>query len=463
MTVLPVIAQDHAPSNRLLTPNILVELTKSNNGTVVSARLSQREAEGRLTSARGAGLPTVSLDSRMSWIANPTDAVTLAAGSFAQLPTALPSTDMTIMDAQDPFYYSAALSVDQALWTWGKVSAAVETRDRERLMAGADADRAEASALADLYRSLYALAYQQEALSIVNSQGELSERMLASVASSRVAGVVTDLEYEDASLNAERISRSRASLEDSVRKLKRSVLLLAGIDPDGDYEISVEGLSETPAVPEATAAEWSARARSGNLDLAYAERGVDVRASAADLARKQASGRPDVGLNVRAGWNGSRLPGDDDWSDKGDWFATFTVAVKGSLLDFGASAGKIAEAEFAAARAVSDWESAVKSVDTAVGASLEALDTLRDEAEYCSRLAAFQEAKVIDAESRRSAGAGTELSVLEAQSDWLSAVLDSTGAMMQYTDACVSFLLLADPAEILSGTPFGITSSPFVR
>lgn len=450
-----------APGNgmglEILTPARLVELVQTSNPSVISARLGEKEATGRLESAKGARLPTVSVDSKASWIANPAEEVTLGAGSFGSLPvpsaanpTLLPSSDVTIADAQDPFYYQAAFSLDQAVWTWGKLDAAVNTREKERLAAQTNGDRTEASALAELQRSLYALSYQREALSIVEAQRDLSARMLTSVAASRDAGAVTNLEYEEAVLNAEQLERSAESLADSISKLERNILFLAGLEPSGAYIVTTDGIEsgneKTPVLEDAEL--WTDQARSDNLDLLYASRSVDLRNAAANLARRQAAGKPDVGLNLRGGWNGSRLPGESDWDDKGDWFVTATVAVKGNLLDFGTSSGKVHEAEAAAARSVSDFNRAASQVVTAVETSLSTLETLSRDVEYKERLALFRSAKVKDAESRREAGAGTELSVMNAQSDHLSAVLDLAAARMQYADARVSFLLLASPSEL---------------
>lgn len=436
----------------------LMELARVSNPALVSARLVEEEAAGRLEAARGALFPTLSLDSRASWIANPTEAIRIDAGSFGSIPvpspaspTILPATDVIIAEEQDPFYYSAALSMDQAMWTWGKIPAGAALREKEVIAARVNGNRAEASTLADLQKTLYALDYQREALSILETQIGLSDRMLSSLASSRAAGAVTDLDYENAALDAERLKRSAANLTDSVAKSERYIKFLAGLDPAGNYHISTEGLPKIPDIGGTTVSEWARRARAENLDLAYASQGVELRNAAAELSRLQGAGRPDVGLNLRAGWNGSRLPGEEDWSDKGDWFVTVSVAAKGNLVDFGASSGKIRESEAAADRAAADLAWALAQVDTAVSTALSSLETLRADLEYKENRVAFQDAKVRNAESRLSVGAATELAVLEAQSEHLSAVLDQANARMHYTDAWVSFLLLAAPAELGRG------------
>lgn len=455
---LTLLALGGKAAGETLDANRLMELARVSNPSLVSARLGEAEAAGRLEAARGALFPTLSLDSRASWIANPEDAVRIDAGSFGSIPvpspvvpTLLPATDVTIAEEQDPFYYSAALSMDQALWTWGKIPAGIALREKEGLAARTNGNRAETSTLADLQKALYALDYQREALSIMETQMELSDRMLSSLALSRAAGAVTDLDYDSAALDAERLKRSAANLSDSVAKSERYITLLAGLDPAGNYRISTGGLPEIPDIGGTTLTEWARRARAENLDLAYASQAVEIRNAAAELSRLQGAGRPDVGLNLRAGWNGSRLPGEEDWSDKGDWFVTVSVAAKGNLVDFGVSSGKIRESEAAADRAAADFAWTAAQVDSAVATSLSSLETLRADLDYKERRVAFQDAKVRDAEARLTAGAATELAVLEAQSEHLSAVLDQASARMQYTDAWVSFLLLAAPAELGRG------------
>jgi len=438
-------------------PTELRDRVLSINPRLRSARLGVDEASGRLKAAKSAGLPTLSMELRSSYFANPSDGIVISAGEFGSLPLgtstlSLPSTDVTVQDPQDPFYYYGAFSIDQSIWTWGKTESAVKLREKERELASVSALNAELSALTSLYKDLYSLSYQREALALARTQSELSRKMVASIAVSRDAGITTELDYQEARLNAEKADRSAAALEDSIRYLEDDIRAMADLDPG--VSISTEALAQPPSLRELTLGRWQAQAEEENLDLRSAALAVELRGLSETLARQGAAGRPDLGANVKFGWAGSRLPGEDDWGDKGDWFLTATVAAKGTLLDFGKTSGSLAEASAAAKRASFDYARSRSQVSTAVSSSIARLETLWGDLDYAERTASFQDGKVHSAEAEREAGGVGDVDVLKAQIDRLSAVLDLSSARMRYSDACISLLALADPSQLRSGSAF---------
>lgn len=432
------------------------------NPLAVAARLATEESEGRLKTARAARMPTIAFESQSSWLANPSDAIELSEGELGVIPGAppvlLPSGDVIIQDAQDPLYFSRALSLTQPVWTWGKLSAAVELGEREVSLSRTDATRVEASALADLYKDLYALAYQREALSIVREQETLSRRMIESVAASRDAGVVTDLDYREAEIDAEQIRRNAERLEDSVALLERNVLTAAGHTVRDGLRVSTDALAFLPLVEPATLDAWTLRARVENLDAAAAEAASALAASAARLASMRAKGRPDAMLSLKGGWNGSRFPFQDEWDDKSDWFASATLVFRNTILDSGARDGEEASAAAAATKAAANYRNAVSEVDAAIESLYASMGTLEGDMLYYVRRAELKSARAAEKVAAREAGSGSDLTVLEAQVEHSTAVLDLASSRMRYSDTCISLLLLAAPSRLVSGSPFRVAA-----
>jgi outer membrane protein TolC len=448
-------------AEEVLDPRRLREEVLTSNLDSAASRLGIREAEGRFETARASGRPTISLESGISYLANPSDAVILEQGSFGSLPTGtvppympLPTENVTIVDAQEPFYYSASISLTQPIFTWGKVPALVDLREKEMTLARTEAQRTEAQVLVRMYRYLYDLLYQREALAVVKDQEELSKRMLVSIEASMKAGVATELDYEEAKIEMEQIRRSIEALENAVSNLERSILALTGRTDFEGVSIRTDSLVPEPRLPQRDRETWKRLAREENLDLRTADGGTDLAEAAAVLAERQSAGRPDIGLSVKAGWSGSRLPGQEEWDDKGDWFLTVGIAAKGTLLDFGASEGSRKEKASAAEAVRMKYNRAVTDVDIAAERLYDILITLGEDIDYLERRVDLRSRRVTEKEAAEAAGAGSELSVLEAQNEHLIAVLDLTSARMQYSDTCISLLSLAMPSALLSGAPF---------
>lgn len=438
----------------------LAASTLESSGEAASASAAVREAEARLAAARRAKFPVVGMDARASWIGNPSDAVVVSAGELGSIPSAaglilLPGEDLTIYEAQEPLYYQVAFTVDQPLWTWGKLDAAASFRGAELSLAEARSAKAATESLASLYSKLYALRYQREALSLARVQVGLSALTVSAAKSSLDAGALTALEYRAAELEAEGLARTLARLEEGERALGREIESLAGLPRGASSEEGFgSGLRAAPAIPDLPLERWLRSAEAYGYDAAVAERAARTAERAALLSSLEAAGRPDVGLSLRGGWNGSRLPIQDGWEEKGDWFVGATVAVKGQLFDSGRGAADSRAAGAAADRARHEADAAAERLALAVASAYDTLSSLEADLRVSERRLGLERDAVEDAAARLDAGAIGEAELLRARSRLLAAQLEDVKLRTEYAGVCVGFLSLASPYEILSGAAF---------
>lgn len=448
----------------------LASLALARSSESLSARSSLAESSASLEAAKRTKLPVLSIDTQASWIGIPTDALVIEEGSFGSIPytpspgttiyIALPDNNVTIFEEQDPFYFSTTLSLVQPIWTWGKLDNAIAAQSVRKELTAANVTKSDTDVLCALYSSLYAIRYQSEALVIVREQADLARRMLLSAAASRDAGFLTELDYEKSSIDAEQLLRTASQLQDSIDSIKRDIADYAGIPASEEWTVRISGLIETPVVSEKSIEEWITLAMGSNHDIALAGLAMKLDESLLRLAESNQAGKPDLGLSVRGGWKGSRFPPAEDWEDKSDWFLTVTLGLQGDLFDFGSSAWKAQAAEAAARKAGLDDERARRSVEKATRSLYALLASYREDIEYAQRKEKHAEAMVEDSRMKREAGTVGEPAVFSAQTEQLSALLELTRLRMDYANACIRFLSITTPYEILSGSAFTLSPSP---
>jgi outer membrane protein TolC len=438
----------------ILKPEDARLLVLSNDAGVLSSEWDVKAAEGRVKSAEAAAYPHISRETHASWIANPTEAIVIETGEIASTPTPIPPQPLTIVDAQDPFYYSAALSLDMPVYTRGKLATQVEMREHELKKSRTGGVYSQVDAVARLFKNLYALMYHREALSLVQDQRELTARMLTALEGSMNAGAMTDLDYQEAVLNARKLDRTLASLSARIRSLEREIVTQTGMEDSIAVTVSTDGLSPEPKLAVKDGETWVRKALTENPSLKEASYSRDALNSMAKLAEKQSSPLPDMFLNITGGWNGSRLPFDSGWEDKGGWFMTVTIGSGGTLLDFGDRAGNVQEAQALAAKADEAYRAARENLVDAIYGLMDTLATLEGDVRYADALVDVNTRKMNDEFSKRDAGASSDLSTLKTQSEQLDSILDLVSLRMQYTDTAIDLLSLAAPYNVLNAEPF---------
>jgi outer membrane protein TolC len=309
-------------------------------------------------------------------------------------------------------------------------------------------------AVARLFKNLYALMYHREALSLVQDQRELTARMLTALEGSMNAGAMTDLDYQEAVLNARKLDRTLASLSARIRSLEREIVTQTGMEDSIAVTVSTDGLSPEPKLAVKDGETWVRKALTENPSLKEASYSRDALNSMAKLAEKQSSPLPDMFLNITGGWNGSRLPFKGGWEDKGGWFMTVTIGSGGTLLDFGDRAGNVQEAQALAAKADEAYRAARENLVDAIYGLMDTLATLEGDVRYADALVDVNTRKMNDEFSKRDAGASSDLSTLKTQSEQLDSILDLVSLRMQYTDTAIDLLSLAAPYNVLNAEPF---------
>ena len=317
--IIPVQFHDaHAAEPRILTLDQALEVADGRNRDIQKAKEYYRLVEGKYVEERSAALPQLTLSSYALRQQDDSQSA-LAAGL-------LPSTETS---------YVADVNFSQALYTWGKVGAAIraarmgfKTADERLRIARQDTRRDVTAAFYDIL-----LAREQERIARQNL--EQKERHLEEARRRHAAGVATDYDVLAASVavaNARPLMiRATNDLRTTRDRLRYVLALEEDVDATGSLETS------TAAVPGyAEALETAHRRRPELAELRWRK---DIYGELVTIAN--ADDKPRLDLKGGAGWR--RVETGGVAGDGKDW--NIGLYLSFPFFDGLKTRGKVAQVE----------------------------------------------------------------------------------------------------------------------
>jgi outer membrane protein TolC len=326
----------------------VLSLARESSEAVRIRALAAAKAGDRLAQARARAFPSVSLEASGSWLANPPEGITVKAGELGTIPLPappfsmpLPSTDIVFVPDAEHAYFKADLSLNQPLFTWGKIAAAIAISERELAAAGAELAGQRRDTARQAHAAYFGALLAEKSLDLLSgmraaARAVLEDRQRAFAEGASVRQDVLQAEAALASVEAKLVEA-----EESRATALEGLSLLIGV-PAGDIRLA-SGFRETlPAFDEQ--ALKSAAAGSSPELLALRERAGAAREKVA-LEKGGAMLLPDFSLAVALGVTGQKVPwASADWSDTWDWDLRISLGTRASLFDAGSSWAKAREA-----------------------------------------------------------------------------------------------------------------------
>lgn len=440
LAAVPLAAQEP------LTLEEAIELAQGASGPLERSRLEVTGARAGVAEARAARGPSVDASAGAAWFANPPEGITIPAGEFGTVtdpgstfPTRVPDAPVELVPDAERLGLSASLTVDQPLFTWGKLvagedaaRAGLEASEARRELARRDVRRAVASAYAAVAAARASEPLVEEIVSILEERLVDARERLDAGASTRRSVLAEETVLAGAEVQLARTRQGRRTAEMTLEWLVgREVGEVAGIDlPD--------------SLPEE--ALLVARARDGHPRLA--ELRATARQAGVQLRVSEASRPPlpDIGLNVKAEVQGQRVPlVQANWIDTWDANLTVSIGASATLYDGFANAAQQNDARSQYDRALS----AVAEYDDSL-----ALQIRRHVERYLVAQASLREAQArvaSAAEERRVAEVSYENELitrgefLGARVGVLEAELASVAARLEMAQSLAEVEYLAGP------------------
>ena len=316
----------------LYNEDALINLALTNNTSIHIAQQAIKSSEADLESAKAQRWPKLSTEVSASFLGNPVGAIGLPAGILGKVGgESIPSEDILIYKGMEDRLYNFALKFEQPIYTWGKINLGVSLAKNALTLSYKQEEKTRNETILQI-RALYqSIAYINEIISILEMQKELGERLLTFANENLEAGFLKESDVLSIKIRLKEIDIGLASTHEQLGSLLSDLSLYSGIQ-----NLSLRQLEINPK--KVLLLPWSKeeaeeKSKTGNDDLQIAFLATEIRKQEASLAKKMASGIPDIGLQIDLSYSGPRFPFiETDWFGQDDWQASISLGLQGVFI-----------------------------------------------------------------------------------------------------------------------------------
>ena len=400
----------------------------ANNTAIRKAAEDEKQAYLDLKDAKAGRGPTISLNITGSYIANPIDPININPADFIDYSSyGMGNSEyVNIYRGMENTYYSFGLQLTQPVFTWGKLTTAVdiysEVYEVRKLQSKDTADKA----ATELSSRLSATAYLVQIKDLLLQQQQSAERLTELADSAVENGMMLYADALGIHVQAKQTEVALSAVEQQLCLMETQIASLTGLKDFTcrDFEDEQKYEDETQAL--LSILDSLGREQVLSLSLSRERNSFKMLESMKKIARlsKEVSGasvnwKPDIALVVNASYGGSRFPVfETDWNGQDDWNAVVTVAFSSKIWDGGKAVRDVSRKVSELEQSEIDYDDAVNQVTSAVNQSLTDIDLCRAEIEYNTALSAQLQEKAKVQKNLWDSGYGSE-------ADYLALVMES--------------------------------------
>ncbi len=420
----------------------LLALAATGNPGLKADAAGEDAARAEFNSARARRLPTLGSAVSGTYIANPSDPITMPAGSIATIPMMLPPTDVVLYESSGNSLYDFKLTGNLPIYSWGKISLGVDLA-RTGLGAAAVQRQKASHELAVRMRANWdALAYLGRATQVLALQAKIGARLVELSERSLAAGFMTPADMARSRIRLKEIDMAATKTAERRDRLLSELASMAGLPGLSIEELLLE-------VPAAGAPRWSedalwTAAKEGNYDLALSAAMLDSRRGLKKLADKNALGLPDIGLQVELSYGGSHFPLiEEGWRDEDDYQLTISIGAEGKILGDAVKAGEAARARAQLAQAEAQDAAAGRSIRQYIHETYLGIELSKAELEYAALKQDGWAADLAQARATIQAGGGSESEYLGLMIEALGGLAEAYATLAGYRSSVLSLEAVA--------------------
>lgn len=323
---------------------------------VVQAKLDTKDAKANYH-------PTIDLTVSGSYIINPIGPITVNASELG-----LPYNQyITLYKGMENTLYQTSLSLQQPIFTWGKISNGVKALKEVESVRSLQLTDTENQLNAELKSRLSAIYYMDDIISLLNEQKSYADRLVELAHAAQEQGIMLAQEVKENEINALQVdvtlSEINAQYSSNLTALRTMTGLLDLTREDISY-IPDEENFYTLAKEDRNALIKSATSQSQPTlqMLSHMQSAMEY---SEKVSKASVYWKPDFALQVSASYGGSRLPlVETDWYRQDDYNGMVTVAFKTTVWDGGKALNNIKRSESNVANAVISRDEAINTIIT---------------------------------------------------------------------------------------------------
>ena len=374
---------------------------------VVQAKLDTKDAKANYH-------PTIDLTVSGSYIINPIGPITVNASELG-----LPYNQyITLYKGMENTLYQTSLSLQQPIFTWGKISNGVKALKEVESVRSLQLTDTENQLNAELKSRLSAIYYMDDIISLLNEQKSYADRLVELAHAAQEQGIMLAQEVKENEINALQVdvtlSEINAQYSSNLTALRTMTGLLdltredISYIPDEESFYSLAKEDRNALIKSATSQSQPTLQMLSHMQSAmeYSEK----------VSKASVYWKPDFALQVSASYGGSRLPlVETDWYRQDDYNGMVTVAFKTTVWDGGKALNNIKRSESNVANAVISRDEAINTIITTLSEQFANQDMAIAKISYLDLKEETLESKVEQKILLQSYGNASEADVLNAK------------------------------------------------
>ena len=374
---------------------------------VVQAKLDTKDAKANYH-------PTIDLTVSGSYIINPIGPITVNASELG-----LPYNQyITLYKGMENTLYQTSLSLQQPIFTWGKISNGVKALKEVESVRSLQLTDTENQLNAELKSRLSAIYYMDEIISLLNEQKSYADCLVELAHAAQEQGIMLAQEVKENEINALQVdvtlSEINAQYSSNLTALRTMTGLLdltredISYIPDEESFYSLAKEDRNALIKSATSQSQPTLQMLSHMQSAmeYSEK----------VSKASVYWKPDFALQVSASYGGSRLPlVETDWYRQDDYNGMVTVAFKTTVWDGGKALNNIKRSESNVANAIISRDEAINTIITTLSEQFANQDMAIAKISYLDLKEETLVSKVEQKILLQSYGNASEADVLNAQ------------------------------------------------
>ena len=374
---------------------------------VVQAKLDTKDAKANYH-------PTIDLTVSGSYIINPIGPITVNASELG-----LPYNQyITLYKGMENTLYQTSLSLQQPIFTWGKISNGVKALKEVESVRSLQLTDTENQLNAELKSRLSAIYYMDDIISLLNEQKSYADRLVELAHAAQEQGIMLAQEVKENEINALQVDVTLSEINAQYSSNLTALRTMTGIldltredisyIPDEESFYSLAKEDRNALIKSATSQSQPTLQMLSHMQSAmeYSEK----------VSKASVYWKPDFALQVSASYGGSRLPlVETDWYRQDDYNGMVTVAFKTTVWDGGKALNNIKRSESNVANAVISRDEAINTIITTLSEQFANQDMAIAKISYLDLKEETLVAKVEQKILLQSYGNASEADVLNAK------------------------------------------------
>ncbi len=420
-----------------------------NNTTLLNSIEDYNQAKLDTKDAKAGFHPQIDLTLTGTYIFNPLDPITINASELG-----LPYNQyVTIYDGMESSYYNASVSLTQPLFTWGKLTNSVKLFKEVETARSLQIDDTENQLDAELKTRLASLYYLEEIIVLLEEQQGYANDLVKLSEDAYKQGILLELDYKKAEVDALQVDLTLTQMKAQYDSLVTSIEVMTGVEnlvetgldfvPDEDWFYLIASSDRNKLTAMATSTTRPALQALNNAEKAreYQEK----------IAKGSVYWKPDIALQVSAGYGGSRFPlFETDWTRQDDWNGTLTVAIKTTVWDGGVKMHDIKRAQSEVRGAEIDKTEVLNTIRTTMTDQFAAMDIAIAQLKYLELKQETEEASLEISETKLKYGAASDTDILQDKINLCTTKLNIVEQKLSLAQAAytIEYLTGVKPADL---------------